>query len=665
MEFKEFSKIINKKFMDMCKGDLFVVQQERNTIWDVYLESYPEGTNEIYKERREHDCQNCKQFIRNIGGVVNITDGLVDTIWNVEGLEDEYAIVASALHEFVKGLPIQSIFLKQEHSYGLLSNIQITPVGNIVWDHFHADVPSKFYNKFPDTVIGEIRTNKELLERGCIELTQDALETTLELINQDGIYRGAEHKGAVEKFLKLYKAYAKATDKNTWLWANAKDPTVRFKNTVIGTLIQDISEGVELDRAVASFESKVAPSNYKRTTSVITQGMVDKALDTINTLGIEPSLHRRFAKLSDISVNNVLFADRSSMVVMKDTVTDLLTTEVKRNKKVSGKIDEVSIEDFITNVLPTTQSIEMMFEGKHQSNLCSLIAPVYGDSPNILKWSNNFSWAYRGGVTDSIKEMVKSAGGNVEGAFRISLTWTNNDDLDLHCVEPSGEEIYFSHKLSRTRGQLDIDMTHGGTPEKPCVENIFWVKQSDMQKGSYKIRVHNFSKRESTNQGYTIEIDFNGDIHQFSSKGNPSNGSTDAVVTVSYDGTSITVRDINQKLTHGSISKNVWGIDTNQFHKVSLVSLSPNFWDDNHAGNKHYMFLLDDCKNDESTIGLYNEFLDNALTPHRKVFECLGSKMRVPESSEQLSGLGFSSTKRDSVTVKVTGAFTRVLKINF
>jgi hypothetical protein len=49
----------------------------------------------------------------------------------------------------------------------------------------------------------------------------------------------------------------------------------------------------------------------------------------------------------------------------------------------------------------------------------------------------------------------------------------------------------------------------------------------------------------------------------------------------------------------------------------------------------------------------------------RKFFEALGSKMKVENSKNQLSGIGFSSTKRNSVICKVTGSFTRTLKIKF
>ena len=94
--------------------------------------------------------------------------------------------------------------------------------------------------------------------------------------------------------------------------------------------------------------------------------------------------------------------------------------------------------------------------------------------------------------------------------------------------------------------------------------------------------------------------------------------------------------------------------------------LSPNYWDEQMGkGNKHYFFFLDGCKNEGAPRGFFNEFLGAELTEHRKVFEALGLKMRVAESDEQLSGVGFSSTQRNSITVKVKGNFERILKIKF
>ena len=95
--------------------------------------------------------------------------------------------------------------------------------------------------------------------------------------------------------------------------------------------------------------------------------------------------------------------------------------------------------------------------------------------------------------------------------------------------------------------------------------------------------------------------------------------------------------------------------------------LSPNHWCNTApTGNKHFMFILDGCQTKDTVRGFYNEFLSNELTPHRKVFEILANKMQVQPDSEQLAGLGFSSSLKNSLIVKLTSENTsRLYQINF
>jgi hypothetical protein len=101
-------------------------------------------------------------------------------------------------------------------------------------------------------------------------------------------------------------------------------------------------------------------------------------------------------------------------------------------------------------------------------------------------------------------------------------------------------------------------------------------------------------------------------------------------------------------------SKTEWGIDTMKFQKVSCIMLSPNYWEGNAVGNKHYFFMIDGCKNPDSVRGFFNEYLRSDLEKqHHRVFEALASKAKTEYNDNQLSGLGFSSTQRNELIVKV------------
>jgi hypothetical protein len=73
--------------------------------------------------------------------------------------------------------------------------------------------------------------------------------------------------------------------------------------------------------------------------------------------------------------------------------------------------------------------------------------------------------------------------------------------------------------------------------------------------------------------------------------------------------------------------------------------------------------MLKDCINDEEPNAFYNEFLkDELVSKHKRVFEALGSKAHVESTDSQLSGIGFSTTQRNTVIVK---ADKNVYKVNF
>jgi len=664
MEFKEFKVAVQEQFKRMQGANLFRVNLDKDVLWKTYLESFPEGTNPIFRERTEHDCQCCKSFIRAVGNVVTITNNKIESIWNIN-IGGHYQIVADAMAKYVESFPIDNVFLHAEKTAGTDKNYQQLENGEVLgWEHFFIDVPSKNYCKGIDigTKLSEYRSTFDVMYRGLEEITVDSIETVLELIAQNSLYRGEEHLHSVKSFQALKNEFDKSDSKILFCWNKVWiTPTVaRIRNTSIGTLLVDISEGIDLEKAVKAFESKVAPHNYKRTSAVVSKSMVESAKKKLEELGLVEALERRHAVIEDISINNVLFADRAAKKRM-DVFDEIAAKTTKIPKKLE-RVESVDIETFVKEILPRAESIELMFENKHTSNLVSLIAPAM-QGKSMFKWDNNFSWSYNGEVADSIKERVKKAGGNVGGYLRFSLSWFNFDDLDLHMVEPNGYEIFYGNRgfNSPCRGTLDVDMNAGSGTTRTPVENICYSDRKYLKDGTYRLFVQQFSQRESKDVGFEVEFEVEGRMETLTYD-KPVKGNV-PVLEIKYSKTDGI--KIIKSLPSSQSTKEVWGINTQQFHKVNAVMFSPNYWDEKATGNKHYFFMLDECKNMDSARGFYNEFLSSELDAHRKVFEILGSKMKVENSENQLSGLGFSSTQRNEVLCRVTGSFSRTIKITF
>lgn len=656
-DFKTLKQAVQRQFNIMKVAPCFRAAIDKDYIWELYLDSFPEGTNPKFRERSEYDCSACRYFIKNAGGMVAILNGDVVSLWDIQ--VEGFQPVVDALSAYVKSLPIENVFLHPEKNLGTDRNHEVS----LVWEHLHVVLPDTMSP--PKSTIapklGEYTTTHDMCLRAMREITVDAIETVQDLIAQNSLYRGAEKSKLVNTFATMKQKFDTLSEKDqdNFVWlvvAGANAWAARIRGDVIGTLLEDLSQGRDLEASVKSFEDKVSGTNYKRPTSLITPKMRDTAKKTLEELNLLGSLERRYAHLEDVSITNVLFANRDAKTRLSGDAFDGLPVS-SGNTKNFDRVEEVSIEKFLTDILPTARSLEVLVENKHSSNLVSLIAPNDLTAKTLFKWDNPFSWSYNGDVADSIKERVKSAGGNVIGDLCCRLAWYNTDDLDLHMTEPKGH-IYYGHRSSPTTGgKLDVDMNVSNLVRDP-VENIYYGNKSNMLPGIYSLYVQQFNKRETKDMGFEVEIDVLGTLYHFS-YAKPVSGNVEvAKLKVTPVGV-----EVVPVLPSSQVSKELWGLQTQQFHPVTALMLSPNYWDGRGIGNKHYFFMLDKCRNDGSARGFYNEFLNSELEPHRKTMEIAGSHMRTDQSEDQLSGLGFSSTLKNSIVVKVGGTFTRTIKV--
>jgi hypothetical protein len=94
------------------------------------------------------------------------------------------------------------------------------------------------------------------------------------------------------------------------------------------------------------------------------------------------------------------------------------------------------------------------------------------------------------------------------GDVQVTLLWADGSDLDLHVVDPSGAEIYFSNPRSPSGGTLDHDDTAGCASSGTHVENVFWPT-GGAPAGRYRVFVKNYTSCRTPSQ-YALRVTVGG-----------------------------------------------------------------------------------------------------------------------------------------------------------
>jgi|ERR1035441_6097551 hypothetical protein len=92
------------------------------------------------------------------------------------------------------------------------------------------------------------------------------------------------------------------------------------------------------------------------------------------------------------------------------------------------------------------------------------------------------------------------------GDIQLSLSWNDYNDLDLHCFDPQGEQIWYSNKRSaKTGGILDVDRNASEPFVAAPVENIYWPA-GGAPSGIYRVCVVYYAQHPSSSPYPTAYI---------------------------------------------------------------------------------------------------------------------------------------------------------------
>ena len=669
--FREMRDKLQEHFNNMCDNKLFFTDCDTDEMWNLYLDTLPQG---IYRTNRWHDCTACRRWFRKMAHIIAVTpENRVITMWSGETTKP-YQKVFDFLNEYVMNHShIERAFVTSQDAIGIETSYDEDEDGYpIRHNHFYLEIPSTFVRdgvKVGQTM-SEYATNRQLLESSMQAISIKAIDTVLSLIDDNNLYRGNQWENSLRKFRNLKKS-APHPDSDPdmidrWYWIKSMEVgemVSKMKNHSIGVLLTDLTDGVGIETALKRYEEVTAPANYQRPKEIFTEAMVEQAQATIEELGYIDSLQRRYAVMEDLSINDVIYADRKISKSLKDSnnLFDKLKEDAVVKPIKTDHIQAISLDAFIENVIPKATEISIYADTALSNNFVSLIGPKNKDAPSMFQWGNAFCWSYRNNLADSMKQQVKAMGGDIDVDLRFSIRWNNlgtwdHSDYDAHCIVPGDEPksirtIYFSRKINAlTGGYLDVDIID---PKQnvPAVENIRFKHKEKMIPGIYEFRVHCFNSGYG-NSGFDAEIEFDGKIYHFSYHKPLKQHECIKVAYVKYnaDGTF----EIDPVLDGESNTVENWNIKMNTFVPVNLICYSPNYWGNNKVGNKHVFFMMKDCINEDTPNAWYNEYLKSELkNENKRVMEALGRMAKVEESDNQLSGLGFATTKANEITLKV------------
>jgi hypothetical protein len=126
-----------------------------------------------------------------------------------------------------------------------------------------------------------------------------------------------------------------------------------------------------------------------------------------------------------------------------------------------------------------------------------------------------------GGVLGPFQAANTAFLGNRTGDVQVNLTWNTPADVDLHVVDPFGEEYFYAHRggsatvfgpnmepifVPTSGGLLDIDSNAGCATDGPRAENVFWTSGVQPPAGTYIVRVNYWSACDTPFTDYVVTV---------------------------------------------------------------------------------------------------------------------------------------------------------------
>lgn len=439
IDYQAFRAGLRTTFDRATAGQTKVFQTDATGLWQAYLRLLPKS------ERQIHDCSCCRHFIERFGGLVCISDEGVpwSAMWNVHYVPPFYAAIVRELKTIVEQARPTRVFYTRSQVWG-------TPVSPETDFEHLCVVPmerSFVYKEralSPGQASALVRENVKTVEWALTDYGPKVLDEALRVLATGTLERSEKFTGPIQWLRKLHD-WPKGTRNqdirnNILLRAVAMAPEgfCHIKSSVVGPLLDDIKAGLPFHEIERRHREKLHPLKYQRPQAAPAAGNVAAAEKLVDTLGIEPSLHRRYARFDELPYDVAIWIPKPYRDPQRrGGVFGHIATKNERRgidpTPPSVKVPPVVMtwDKFLRTVIAARidgpDQIEILVPSS--GGFVAMVTATNSDAPPILKWDwdeerNPFStYTYVHAQPASSWNLVGRTYVDVTGIFPVPCMW--------------------------------------------------------------------------------------------------------------------------------------------------------------------------------------------------------------------------------------------------
>ena len=369
-------------------------------LYDIFLEHLPA------EARQHYNCRACRHFVNRYGGLVTIDDeGYIHPVMWYGTIPEFFYDAGVAIRKAITDSKVTGVFLTSEKRLGIAKTGE--------WTHMCVDVNrnrihrDRIHNEWQ--TMAQKKQDFQMLLNAILKYRTKTVETAVNLLRSDTLYRSEKVLGIAEWFLdvKNHAEDLRGKQKSNYIWKKSATAPAGFchvSSSMIGTLLDDIEDGMGIDAVKNRFASKMNPLQYQRPQVAPTAQNVARAEEIVVELGIADSLKRRFARLEELNLLWQPREEKSKASVGTGIFSKIKTKEESKTKKSTLVADggTMTWDKFQRTVLPNAKKIEMHVHSWYDS-FAAMVTAEDPSAPPIIQWDNEenrnpFSWyLYSGG----------------------------------------------------------------------------------------------------------------------------------------------------------------------------------------------------------------------------------------------------------------------------